>query len=841
MTRYLLKSIAIEGFRGINNDGNPLVLSFDTNSVNSIFASNAQGKSSIYEAVYFALRGEIPKLAELQEVDSPNDYYVNQFHSSDTATIDLVLCPDDSGPDVSIRVDCNSAGVRTISSPSGHTDPEGFIESLYGPGILVDQSTFQRFIEDSPLDRGRSFSALLGLDRISEVRRILETLANNGTIDRDFGVDELTQEKRHNSRAEKALIAEIADLANEFLGQAPDGGSWSDLEDISKRSALALKSIALLSESISEDTVTAIGWDEVDEAIRSAEHGEDQSELIQLGKDITFIDSNCTTEEHRQNIKHIDELVVARTEALEKTRGPIFKTLYENALSALDDEGWNNANQCPVCEWVHADDLQPELHARLEDYQAVIRISDELSDLWQSDEWVKRMTTLGSSELAANEELNIAEFSSLLDLGAKGELSPDDWKRIQEIHISLAQHIQAISEGKGQRKKELEETLPASLVQLTQQVGKAKDLAEKLRLVEKYRTANLNVEQKLKIRERWRAFVRRSSNVFADAEVRLSTHLVETLKDDYEQFYEDITKNPSIVPKLQKSAVGEQLNLILGKFYTLSDVPATPLLSESYRNAFAIAIYLSAVLLDKSGARFIMLDDITSSFDAGHQFYLMEVLRSQISVPDNSTGPQVILLSHDGLLEKYFDRISTGSDVKWKHQRISGNPPQGDVLTNVQQARRHRESASKFLDAGQIEPARPFIRDYLEFRLEEIVRSVSIPVPYDVAMKPRNHTVQNYLDAITSTLSLHHSAGTLILTETQRNDAKDTHVPAIIANWLAHHSTGSGASLSPFVLKSVLDSIDSLVDCFRYDCTCQGTSTRRFYRAPDRKPGNCSC
>ncbi len=49
MTRYFLGSLAIEGFRGINNDGDPLLLKFKADAVNSIHAPNGVGKSSIFE------------------------------------------------------------------------------------------------------------------------------------------------------------------------------------------------------------------------------------------------------------------------------------------------------------------------------------------------------------------------------------------------------------------------------------------------------------------------------------------------------------------------------------------------------------------------------------------------------------------------------------------------------------------------------------------------------------------------------------------------------------------------------------------------------------------------
>ena len=110
------------------------------------------------------------------------------------------------------------------------------------------------------------------------------------------------------------------------------------------------------------------------------------------------------------------------------------------------------------------------------------------------------------------------------------------------------------------------------------------------------------------------------------------------------------------------------------------------MLSESYRNAIAISIFLSAALQRKPAARFIVLDDVTSSFDAGHQFALMEVLRTQVGLPLKIDGLQVIVLSHDGLLEKYFDK--SGGSIGWRHQHLLGAPPSGSLMVQAGGAER---------------------------------------------------------------------------------------------------------------------------------------------------------
>ena len=48
MPRYFLTRLSIEGFRGVNNENDPLDISFRPDAVNSVFAVNGIGKSSIF-------------------------------------------------------------------------------------------------------------------------------------------------------------------------------------------------------------------------------------------------------------------------------------------------------------------------------------------------------------------------------------------------------------------------------------------------------------------------------------------------------------------------------------------------------------------------------------------------------------------------------------------------------------------------------------------------------------------------------------------------------------------------------------------------------------------------
>lgn len=66
----------------------------------------------------------------------------------------------------------------------------------------------------------------------------------------------------------------------------------------------------------------------------------------------------------------------------------------------------------------------------------------------------------------------------------------------------------------------------------------------------------------------------------------------------------------------------------------------------------------------------MLLEDVTSSFDAGYQFALMDALRTQLRHGAVADGLQFIVLSHDTSLGKDFDKLN--GTTGWHHQRPQG-------------------------------------------------------------------------------------------------------------------------------------------------------------------------
>ncbi|MDP1603776.1 MAG: ABC transporter ATP-binding protein, partial [Legionella sp.] len=322
---------------------------------------------------------------------------------------------------------------------------------------------------------------------------------------------------------------------------------------------------------------------------------------------------------------------------------------------------------------------------------------------------------------------------------------------------------------------------------------------------------------RLNMRTRWKLFIDKAANTFAEAEGALAAAKIAAIDSEYKSTFRSIMNVHDVVPDLKRAGGSEDLFVQLSDFHGQPAASARALLSESYVNALAISVYLAAALKHAGAPRFLVLDDVTSSFDAGHQLALMEVIRQKLQQPSNPSGLQFFILSHDGLLEKYFDRL--GNDGSWKHHRLQGSPPMGQVLGQFQDANRLRANLVALLTAGQISQAEPLIRQYLEFKLTQIIRKVGVPVPIDFAMKETNRMVSNCLDAITGAIDLHKRAGTLVLDANQVQQLSTAHVPALLGNWCSHYETAAATSISGPMLLSVLQSIDDLSECFRYNDT----------------------
>lgn len=819
----------VEGFRGINNEGLPLELMFKSDSVNSIFAVNGSGKSSIFEALTYAIRGSVPKLDALQAQDKAHTYINNKFHSKQTATINLSFQEDVPGStEVQVTVIRDENGLRKVTGSSGLTDPEKFLRSFDRDFALVDYQTFARFMDDSPLNRGRSFSSLVGLAKYSNLRQMLQALSDTRAFNTEFGMRELSAElettKKSVDQELKALSVPFAALVgNESLTNL-------ELPEIAERVVVSLAQVELLRPHVESKNLIDIAFDPLKDVLVAAEGGQLRTELSELNRWISAVDEmdSPQPDEVADELKRLQELVDERDILADTTLRVLHKRLFSDAQELLGSTEWEHDQICPLCKSELDFSLASTVNEQIDQLKHVTAKDTEIKDHYEGSRASDRIGALESLNLlpgVPEHQLN-SVIRSACDAGS---LSTDLVNRISQHLETLEKKFAETLATKTTRRTQIQATLPPSMVQLMAQVDYGRQIQKSIRTITSGKERIASLQSKTDLYARWLGFLGDINNAFATSESEMATSTLKSVEAEHKRLFDEIMRAGNIVPQLTREASKPDLHLNLEDFHGLSNVSAQALLSESYSNALAISLFLAAASQDNGSARFIVLDDITSSFDSGHQWQLMEQIRSTLQYVGSQSGIQFIILSHDGLLEKYFDTL--GNNSNWHHQKLHGRAPTGAVSPTSQSADRLRDNILSFLHNGQSDVAGPLIRQYLEFKLIRLITKLQIPVPIDFAIKDTQKMVANALEAIQTAIALHQKAGNLVVPASQVDEFEKRRVPAIVGNFTSHYATGSTSSFTSNLLLSVVSDIDALDECFRYDKLLNGQTQRVWYKS----------
>ena len=828
---YFLNRIVIEGFRGINNEGAPLDLHFQPDTVNSIFAVNGIGKSSIFEALEYAIRGRIRKLAVLHSREQANEYYINHFHSKKISTIGLEFTPTGGGETVRIQVTTNSKGERSVTNLSGVSNPQVFLDSLKEDFVLLDGRTFNEFIEDKPLNRARNFSSLLGLQSYSKCSQALQTVSRTTSMNSDLGSAELSKKVNILHDEIDTVIKEIRSTYKLVVDKPLD--DIGKLDQMCGNVVSVLSDVESLRDILNDRRIEDVDFEQVKLEIDSKSMDEKQSlyretrtRLDKLNKLVTNKLDKVKDEQKQihESLNHIEGL-------LSKTMGDGFKQLFESARNVFAQEDWTDDAKCPLCKSSLVFSIQDLIARELEQYSKMIAELNQIHHKWMDSNWRKQISEYElSKELQVKQEdYCVLHFDSKFE---NGKFSQDDLVHAQNWTEELDKMaVEALATTQAMV-QELEREMPTSYISIVNKILHAQKFKEAtLRFRHKSSEVAVAMER-LSIRNKWANFVSMATDLFSDAEESLSTARLHGIAAEFKFHFQEIMKVKNVSPNLQRVEGHEELLVRLENFHGKSNLSASSILSESYRNAVAISIFLAAALKHSGVPRFVVMDDVTSSFDSGHQLYLLELIRKRLQQPNNPDGLQFIILSHDGSLKKYFDSLDGAGN--WSHMTLVRKGPNGMVWGNNESEGRIKKKLESLFDAGEISDAGTHIRLYLEFKLMQIIRKVNIPVPLNFSSSEDFRTISRCFQAIESSILLHRDAGNLALDDERLNDVGVFPVPIQIGNFLSHYESGSAASLSESFLRGVIESVDEFADCFMYS-DVHDKSSRRWYKSLAKK------
>lgn len=807
ITGWLLEGVSIEGFRGINNQGKPLELKFHTDKVNSVSAVNGTGKSSVYDAIRFAICGSLKWLDALPASERTADYYLNKFNSSGLATIILKLVAEPNGERVAITVTRDQSGARRVSCVPPTADAAGILESLDREFVLLDGRTFQTFICDAPLDRGRTFAGLLGVAPYNRMRQSLAAVANTRAFNNHFGTVVHAQLLAREEKAIAEIVASIG--ADHAILVGSDLGTLV-ATDAQNLELAALSQIGLLKPRCDGKMFIEVDIDACIDAIKQSEGGPKRERLgdcIRERADLKRLNRN---DPQASQAAALVVLCEAREVALAQTAGDVMLALFRSGSAALELPSWGDPTVCPLCDQKGQHDLKHHIGQKLSQFDALEAATNDLATRWGEMGWAAITDLEAKLEASAESRL----IRKLSPKGDKGEISSDEAKALIVWLEKLRERAGKLDADLASEQAALENELPPSSVELMKKLEAARRLQDNWKRLAQAQAGVDRENSRAKQIARIKRFLDEVSSTFGFAESQLTRARLSAVEPIFKAYFSKLSF-AGVTPSVRKPENSEQLQLVLSDFYGLSEVSPTALLSESFRNAFAISLYLAAASLYGGAPKFIVLDDVTSSFDAGHQNFLVELIRTTFGRPANAAGLQVILLSHDTMLEKLFNKH--GNTGTWSHQRLEGNP-QFAVLPQAGAVNKVRDQTISMLQAGQADFAKEGVRQYLEYRLSDVISRLRIPVPVDVAFNDNKQLSSEFLAAIDAAVKLHLAAQSLVLDATQVAGL-NANMVTIVGNFLSHWGTGQALSFSAPALLGVMRAIDDYCNCFMFQPT----------------------
>ncbi len=140
-------------------------------------------------------------------------------------------------------------------------------------------------------------------------------------------------------------------------------------------------------------------------------------------------------------------------------------------------------------------------------------------------------------------------------------------------------------------------------------------------------------------------------------------------------------------------------------------------LSESHLNSLGICLFLASARLFNTTTRFLVLDDIVTSFDLGHRRRLLRLIKEQFS------DWQIVLLTHERLWFEMTQKELAPSG--WLFREVEWDPENGiQLMPSAADLRALIEEKRKKHDVSND------IRKLLEASLKEICHALEVKVAF---------------------------------------------------------------------------------------------------------------
>lgn len=259
---------------------------------------------------------------------------------------------------------------------------------------------------------------------------------------------------------------------------------------------------------------------------------------------------------------------------------------------------------------------------------------------------------------------------------------------------------------------------------------------------------------------------------------------------------------------------------LVANFHGLREQPIQRVLSESHLSSLGLALFLAMAETFNDSLRFLVLDDVISSFDRSHRGRLAELLASEFG------ERQLIVLTND---EQFFTRISRLAP-SWARHELTSWSYEGGPQARTRAVEQLLEEAKAALEDDDRTAAAQKARRVLEGFMQEACEALEARLPFRRGVANEHRMAEEVLQGLRRVLK--DRAKTLYRTIDPLLKATEGDLQAAL-NSEAHASQDASTYRE---IADALSRIEALIDTF----TCDVCATR-VWRKGSPESGRCHC
>ncbi len=718
-----IKNVSIAGLRGARNK-----LEIPLNERCAlIYGDNGAGKSTISDVFEWLYYNRVEHLSNEEIGKNGYEALRNIFLAdNESGLLDLEYSKGNLNCQKSIKP---KASNFVIANSNTSEDFENYIKASESENLILRYKDLTEFVLGTKTDKLTALSEIIGYSQVTNTKSALRGVLNK-----------LSSEVKT-----KNFDNHISNYQSQIIEQFTHNVT-SDMQFID--------TVKVLTENLSLGIPINTLLD-VNEVLSKIKRPDDSKEinqhtfLLKIQSNILDLPVNLDVLENAYSeYKFKFDSIVSDIQKLNKL-------LIEKVLTAgqeLLSGATFTDNHCPLClESKKKSDLLSSINLRITELEEIKKFKSNLlilkSSLKDQVDSVLQILRKVTDDLLIDDELNSSHKENLKNIESSVLIYQ------HQLNTEVAEGAKLSDEESLKIDRDLITTINQKCSKQIEAISKSRVDGSITDIYSKIKIASTAYSQIINLKKQKESFDRQivSIKVIYEKFLKKQKEGLDAFLDQFsnkiDEIYQFLNPGEKVCNfKLSPIIKEDELTGITFKFdfYDNKDVsPPHKLLSESHLNCLGIAFFLASVEAFNKVNKFILLDDVVSSFDANHRKRFADLLLEKY------TEYQIIILTHE---KTWFDLVKNLAQKKnWLITTIKHGETEGVYFDSAPSTLRDR--IQRKIKARDEENLAHDSRKYLENNLKSIASILEVKVPFLYNDKNEDRMAWELLTALQSTLN----------------------------------------------------------------------------------------